>query len=412
MKIQDLEKKYDLVSAGSLESEESLIQYIGMDCGSTATRALRFSLTDVNSSELHTLSAEYGTVNTDLSYLKTSNTLYDNLEFIINDVTSGKQNPRFLNAHIIKGGLQKKLNISDERMTGSQTKAGADITYVNIITNCVLKALIKMSDSMTRYSKVLADLTVALRTEDTKSTSRVAAFKEELAGMYTVEMPRIKDLSGQPFKVLICFSGDAIYVEDEATAATRYWCTINHKSLNNYKRVIGIDGGGSTFGYSYLEDGELIKSGSRTDVFGGTQLEQDIAEQIDAELGCGEPSLLEIREALATAQRQDGNGFTPIVDQIKECKKTFAKRVISGLSNLLARNTLKTTQINLIVCSGGCFSESIDPQTKEVVVPSLKEYIEKIWKKTSPNTEFSVIQEKNPIVYGLQFYRLYLESMK
>jgi hypothetical protein len=229
---------------------------------------------------------------------------------------------------------------------------------------------------------------------------RQESFKNGLAGEYLIHFPRY----GVAINVLI--SREDIHIEDESQAAMRYFVVNAGGDLSETGRTILIDGGSRSVDFSYLENGVILKKGSRSGKYGGNNFERLIIDHFVSNNNVNEPNVTMIREALDSGLLQDGNSCVNIMDSITAAKKDIAKNIMRDLNGILDVMEVQARQINSIVFCGGLFKESKNDVAGS---PSLYKYIEKMFMKYSQNTRFQRISYEFPIPYGLAFYRISLD---
>ena len=402
MKSKELQVIHDVYLTEGLAVREIGKTMLSMDVGSTGTRTLRFDK-NMRLGQVVAVESNYAKIDLDddISYLTSkSKSLYDNMEIIIEDITSNKSVEKmFDKIKVVKGGIMRELNAPVIRATSNTGKVEQESTYVNILSNIGIRALMDASNEGKKYNRIIVDLTLSLPTEDTRSRKRLESFRGKLSGEYVVEFPRLN------YKVVIEIRDENIFIEDESQAALRYWATYNEQSVENLERVIIIDGGGRSFDFGFLEKGRLNSKGCKTLPFGGNRFETYIKDHYVENNDVTEPTSTMIKEALDTGLLQDGNNVIKISDSIKYAKRKIAGDIMAGLNDLFDGVDVNPRMINLVICTGRCFNITGD-RSNGTAVASLYKFIEAAYKKVSPNTDFDRLREEYPIVKGLVFFRL------
>ncbi len=371
---------------------------LSVDVGSTETRTIIFNNDLSRLDTVVAVDSKYSILENNIDWIiSKSKELYDNLEICLTDITPDKDKKLFDEVSIIKGGLMEELKMPMEVFTSSVSKVDHMGSYINILSNIGLRVFMNNCAEKKYTDTISVDLTVSLPPMETKSEIRINKFKSFLAGTYLFKIPRMK------YEVKIVLDKDYIFVEDESAAVLRYWFTVNEEHLNEFQRIIVLDGGGSTFDYAYLENGRLIKNGSLSLKVGGEIFEQKILDRFVSTHDLTPPNKIMIKEALATGNLQNGNDWINICECIEFAKKELTKLVMGGLNQMLSNNDLSPRQINLILCTGGCFQET---EGSGGFVPSLVNFIEKEFHQYSEKTVLYRISEKYSILYGLTFYRV------
>lgn len=396
------------------ESKEGMAQLnLAVDCGSTQTRtAIINTAGKVNGDSALEMDSRYGIVNTDTNtVVSKSETIYDNLDFILRDITDSNIKPVKVieELHIMKGELLDQVDIPVERLDQSKPKSTQEFTFINTLANIGIRNLINIFETGVSYSDVKLDLTIGLTAFDTRSTNRLINFEKKLAGVYEIEYPRYG------IKTRFHIDENNVYELDEGSAVARYWSTTRGENLNSYKRIIVCDGGGRSFDYAFIADGTIKSKGSASTQYGGNRFVNSIVDTVlqNHDVDTVTPEM--IMEALDTGLLPVGNEFIDIAEDISKVKKEYAIRVIDDLDTVCSRVDTTATQLNLIITAGRAFKSSRRempvPNANEriemkTVSPSLSAFVSKAFKKKNSSIRVENISDKFALVWGLVFYRI------
>lgn len=396
MKENDEVLKNYGINGARVQSNVSGIK-ISVDAGSTETRT---HVWDANprSGVTMGISSGYSVVTSDISSVQSqSDTLYDNIEIVMEDVTIGKDIKVFDKLTIVKGGLLEDLRQPVLKTSSNIGKGLQDTTYVNTIANIALR-LYMMANTIGAYSQgYVVNLTLALPNEDVASAKRQEEVKSRMAGDYMVSLPRCN------FSVSLKIYKESILLVDEAQAALGSWRMQNKNDKTQYDNVMIIDAGGRSVDLSIMFKGRLLVRGSLTGKFGGQKFIDLITEKYVNETGENMPSRDMVQEALDTGLLQDGNSTIDITEFISKAKEEIAASIANDMSSLLDANDLRLNQLNLVLCAGRLMGETI--QLEGNVVDSLAVNIEKYVKKVSPNTYVGRLNDQFALVHGLSLAR-------
>ena len=373
--------------------------YLSVDNGSTETRTFVYN-PGTAQGKVVAIDSAYAVIESDISHIASkSETLYDNMEIEIKDVTQTKEDRVIYDLKIIKGGLLQDINVPIERAASNEGKATQDTTFVNIITNVGLRAY-ETACKTGKITKMLSvDLAITLPTEDLKNVNRMAKFKNRIAGIYTFILPRFE------FEISLLVKPENITLYDEAQAVLDFWAMNNQELYQSMEKVIVIDGGGRSIDYSLLDNGRIINKGSLTGAYGGTKFEKLILDDFVASHDTNEPSIDMIRKALDTGVLKKGNTEFDLTPSIKKAKSAIARTIMRDINTILDANEIKGDDINLLLTSGRLFGESVGV-SKDKSVPSLSKVVEKLYKEKSASIKVDRIKEEFAIVKGLAYYRL------
>ena len=369
---------------------------VSIDAGSSETRSHVWN-DNPKSGSIFGISSGYSIVTSDISSLQTqSDSLYDNMEIQLEDVTPGKVNKVFENITIVKGGMLEDLRQPVAKTSSNVGKALQDTTYINAIANIGIRLYMAAYTVGMYQPSYRCDLTLALPNEDVASIKRQEEVKDKLAGEYLFTMPRCK------FSINIKITKEGILLVDEAKAALGSWRAAN-KDKTNYDNVLIIDAGGRSVDYSIMFKGRALTRGSLTGKFGGQKFVDIIMEKYVNETGGDMPTRDMILEALDSGLLQDGNSSINICEFIGKAKEEIATSIGNDVSSLLDTNDLRINQLNLVLCAGRLMRETVCPDGS--TVDSLAYNIEKFVKRSSPNTHVGILEDEFALVRGLSLAR-------
>lgn len=403
LKVNEFEQEYTTTS--NIEQETATLS-ITADMGSTGTRTVVFQTSpNFAMSDVVELDSSFSIVDGDVGHLQSkSKQLIDLLEIEIVDMTEGKPEEFKVfpeTTRILKGGIMRDQGSTIETTVSDIGKSEQRATFVNLISNIGLRLFMQQSNTRQRNLVYDVDLTVALTNEDTQNLNRLNKFKMKLSGMYLFRLPRLG------YEAYIKINEKNIFIEDESLAVLRYWATFNAADASRYNNVLVVDGGGRSFDIGYLESGRLVNAGCKSLTFGGNRLiEETRKDIINKSTSGGTPSEALIKEAIKTGTLQRGAMFLPVADSIDSAKRRLAQDVMKGFNEIFQANRSITAEsIALVLTVGGCFRETGQEGT-ETYVPSLTNYLQDEYNKSSEHTMFAQISEANPIAKGLVFYRV------
>ena len=378
------------------EKTELIKMQASIDAGSSETRIHTWS-NNPQSGHINSVDSAYSIVTESISHINSqSDTLYDNLEIRMTDITDDKVDKVFEDITIVKGGLFEDLRLPAAKTSSNIGKGNQDTTYINAIANLAIRIYTMSVSRDINPVCVLVELSMALPQEDIISAKRQEEIKEKLHGYYKVSLPRMD------FNVEIAISDETIFLFDEAQAALGYWKVSNKVDTSKYNGVLIIDAGGRSVDLSLMLKGRVISKGSYTGKFGGQKFVDLIIDKYINDTGNDMPSKDMIYNALDTGMLQDGNSLIDITKYIGSAKEEITKSIMSDIDSLLDMNEVRMNQLNLVVCAGRLMGESHNPSTS---VPSMSTYIEREVKKISPNTMVGQIDDVNALVKGLSLAR-------
>lgn len=400
MEINTQELKASKLAVASGEARH----FFATDIGSTGTRTFMFDqfLETGESMDVVELevAADYAIIHRDIDHISSASTmLIDNLEICIKDITPGseKQDKAFDSRRVVKGSLMKANSLPVERSTSGVMKSRQETTFVNWIISIGLHAYASAVRTGENPEKLTADVTIAIPPEDKKSQKNIDFMKDRFFGVYVFELPRLH------YKITINVPKESIFIEDEASANIRCWATYRGKDVRDYANVLCGDAGGRSHDTALMQDGILITDVSKTGRFGGTnKFPQFISNAYTSEYG-EEPAFDVIMGSLETGYARDA-AKTNFTKYIMSGKDEFAKLIWQDFLSVMDAANLRPSQIPLVLLSGNMYKSSVKDGV--VTVPSLHKTVEKIFNAISPKTHVSVIEEANPIVWGLIFYRI------
>ncbi len=380
------------VSFTQVLKEPHLIQ-IAMDMGSTETRTIQFDMQG-NIGDTLKIDSNYAIVTRDLSNM-TANTrdIESQLEMVITDTTADqKASPLFSQLRIVKGKLMRVLNSHTTRTTANSSKIDQVPTFVNCLANTALNILLRGAEEGGIPNGVTeVDLTVSLPPEDTSSPVRLDVFKQRLAGVYAVEFVRL----GCTIQISLSQERIFIFSESNAVAITQQM----QAPAQPDDTLAFIDVGGRSTGISFVYNGVLLEDGCVTESIGGQKMKELVAQRVCNQLNTQIPADDTILQALDTGKIRMGAKYVDISALITESKREVAEQIFNAFMLALDRNGLQAQQLTRVFCSGRSFGISKDGEF--VTSPSMMTMLEEMFKERAPYTEFTLVDNADPIVYGL-----------
>jgi len=337
--------------------EENVEIQVGMDLGSTYTRLRRFSDNEGEYRRCKEVNSDIVMV-TDISNIKSkSNSVYHNMEFIIEDVTSSrkKNNKVFNQVHFVKGDLAFGRTSGVLQRPSKVFKTKLEATYLNILSMISLEVLYSMKYTEEAY-KVgeLSDvvLAVTLPPEEFKSNKNLEEFKDKLAGNYFVELPRLG------FVCQIRIDKENIFCEKESNAV-QYSLANNDENLLDITSIV-IDGGGKSVDISIMLEGQILDEYGRTCQYGGDKLMEEINEKYMSETGRSSVPKAQIERALERGELVRGGRVTNIIEIIREAKQNIAIDINNDILATLDRAGISLDDVEALTFHGRLFSDTLD----------------------------------------------------
>lgn len=363
---------------------------ICMDIGSTMTRSIMFKTEDIQANKMdkELIVTDTATIQLTkpLGFIRTQNTVQDNLEVVITTSTNSWR--------IVKGSMRGVLCKDTTGMVSSISKLDQETTYQSILFQSALNALCDSIQTDTIADVYNISLTIALPPEDT-ADSRVEKIKSRLIGVSTVEFPRLNK------KININITAVDIYAEPIAAA---YYYSINTPTASD-ENIIFIDCGGRSKGAVLTKNGRLVQEGTVTSVGGGERFLQEVASVAADRLEVNLPSHEVIRKAVTVGSLRIGTTEYDITEDIDFAKRNLAADCADTIRRLLDKTATKLEEIQRVVCTGRPFMPSV--KNGNVVSRSLVEYLEEEFQYNNVSLEFERYSLDHPIVNGLYYYAIF-----
>lgn len=388
-------ENYAVNAVGDIDGQCRMM--ISIDAGSTETRT---HIWDGNpkAGSIYGISSEYSVVTHDISGLQSqSDTLYDNLEINLSDVTLDKEDKAFENIKIVKCGMFEDLRLPAAKTSSNTGKGLQDTTFVNAIANIGIRSYMTAATVNRGFNILRVHVTLALPNEDISSQKRRDEVKSKLAGIYDFELPRCN------YKTEIIIKEEDVVLFDEAQAVLGAWKFQSKGQEMSYDNVLVVDAGGRSVDLSIMLKGRILARGSLTGKFGGQKFIDSIIEKYVNATGYDMPTKSMILDALDTGLLQDGNSVVDICSYINAAKEEIAMDINNDITSLLDANDLRMNQLNLILCTGRLMGDT--KQNHSVKVDSLSSYIGKYISKISPNTYVGQLDDPFTLVRGLSLAR-------
>lgn len=383
--------------------------YMATDVGSTMQRSMSFSL----NGKLQSTVIEYDTrycpidMNTDFTVTTSASpSIQDNLDLTIR-CNNPNQMTKIKGIRIVKGSLQKIMNLPERVLTADTSKVDSEGTYVNVLSSIAVMLLGRcIFNNETVTDKYLVDATISLPPDDASSTDRVNTFKECLQGDYTVTFNRLG--------VSINFDINQILVASEPVGAA-YSIMYNDK-LDEDGTYAFVECGGRSSGVVFYERGNLKQGSSYSFPIGGFMLIDKVSEEIVSSRHLQKPRSDVLLKTLATGLYRYGADLMDVSKELDRAKNSFAEELYNGISAALALNKIPATDIITVYCTGRTFGEARRSNEEQdlVVSRSVGEFLHERFVEKSPKTQFIFNQNSHLVVRGLVLYRItweYLHQM-
>jgi hypothetical protein len=373
--------------------------HVAIDSGSRGTRTVLFdpSISEIDTGEILDLPAAYAELDNseDISSIRGKPTVYDQLEMVISDTTIGKDENKYFDKplRIIKGSLLNERNSTIVYMMSQSGKIDQKALFVNIVSNVAIRCLLYAAQRGSSFKRFNIDLSCSLPSDDMRVKRKYEEFIRKIQGDYSVRFPRLDNIT-----IDFTISEDSLFVQSEAISAALGYLQKRRDIPSNY-RILLIDGGGKSTDVVMIEGNSPRQgSGTASCKFGGAIFEADAAEAVDTELGLDVTGRRAMEVLLETGKVQDGNAYEDACRCLDVAKEKYAHRLFQALQRVLDSAEVRASSINEIVCVGGIFGE-----TKNDVSMSHNtiEFLKREYIQLSPNTIFSLLGRKYPILEGL-----------
>ncbi len=380
---------------------------VGMDLGSTANRVAKIATDDDCEdmfSNITELSSDLGIVK-DISHIKSaSQTIYDNLEFIVKDVTpdNSKIAKMFEDVHVVKGGLLKSVESTKLSRPSLVSKVKLDSTYINAIITLALDAYLSSLESGFVHKTYQYTPSIALPPEDFRSVGISEEFKTKLAGMYKVSAPRLG------FEVNISIDYNSIFLEKEPNAVA-YALALENDNVQTMNTIV-LDGGGKSTDQSLVIDGVIRESGSKTYAYGGQKMLDLISDEYVRATGATEPPRTAVMDALRTGTLVRGGMTLDFKPYIVKGMQDYGVQIFNDILKSLDRADISLQDIGMFVFHGRLFMDTavIDGTTGKAI--SVATTISKKLAEINPHMGFMNVVSTDIICKGVAIIRLVEES--
>lgn len=401
------------VATSIKKSEHNVERTIGLDMGSTNNRLVPYNIEAEDENEIFgevvEVSSDLGIVG-DISHIKSvSSKIYDNLEFIIKDVTvpDKKENKMFSEEHFVKYGLYQSVANQTLARPSNISKVDLEATYINALATMAIDIYLTIqATGIVRpcYHIIPA---ITLPPEDFKSAIFTNRFKARMAGHYSVEMPRL----GVSFNILI--DEDNIFVDKEPNAVV-YQLATEYDTITEVTTV-ALDGGGKSIDVSLVVDGVLVEKGSATIPYGGNLLVEDIKDEYVRTTAKSAPNDLAIKRALSSGILVRGKNIEDITEIIKAAKETMARRIFNDLIKIFDRANLSIDDIGFFAFHGRLFEDTLREEAdgdtiKTITAGRVSDGIQDMLAKVNDNIETCVVTDTATIATGVAVSRMVDES--
>ena len=374
-------------------SEDPAEMNLGIDSGSTYTRFCQFDDEEQVIESMHQINSDMALVPNIDHVVSATKSLYSKLEFYIEDITTPSQKPYkvFEKEHLVKGDLMLGRSVIERSSRISKTKNKA--TYLNILVAITLEILENLKKTGKLSSCYHVNLAITMPPKDFKSKMTLPDFKRNLAGHYTVTMPRI----GLKTNIKVT---ENIYFENEPTAII-YSIANNEpddieRSILDETAII-VDGGGGTTDKAVVIEGRLVDSQAETGEFGGKMLLDTIARIYQSETGRSKPNLATIDQSLATGVLIRGNTPIDIFNYINTAKTEVAQNIFNDLNNTCDNMHMSMDDIEKVILHGRLFKPTV---TADGRVSSIANILNDMLKNIAPNINVVSLSGDNYVCGG------------
>jgi len=328
----------------------------------------------------------------DIRYIPHSDEFVDNMDLTI--TKDGDSD--FFPKRILGGTLADRYSSSSVKPSMLSSKSKQPVNYYSIISSVVDSILLK-EGSLNGENPVEVACYICLPpVEITGNNENEDYVKAQLKGKYTVKLNKmdkeitfnIREVSIYPESVMAVV---AFLFNQDATQRTEM-------AKYNKGNVLSFDIGASTSDLVIINDRKFVEHSGYTCKLGGNIIDDLLRNEIRRKLGV-EVSNDDIAEAVRTGRLAYGSSYKDVSEELKKCKKQFAKMLFEKIQNYFATNGMGLQSIKAIFMSGGGSMPSsyIDESGKEIVTsPSVGEYIDEEIKKVCDSIDMVLSPSVNP----------------
>lgn len=368
-----------------VEKEKTENIVVGVDGGSTQTRVAFMRLPD----ELASLEEVYVipsalSILTDGGELKSKGELlYNNLESHIIDKALNPHNI-FDKVRVIRGTKLMDYGQTVSRINSSFQKVDTPAFYINFIDAIGYGIIMDCAKrGVTVAGTYNVSVACSLPPDDAKSKKNSTLFLNYIKNLF------LWIYEGQEIKINIV--NCKITTEPEAAGKCAF--TLLEEEIP--ENALVIDGGGRSIGSEVLVNGEIFDKTSVAYLYGGTQLNQLLAQECISTFGGSSPSEDSLKEALKTGLLRKGRSSIDITELIKKCKDGLASTFYSDLVTRVfdSQRDVSLEDIETIVFSGRLFNSGEYDY-------SLKEKFLQLFKERNPEVEVITLEDSYLIPIG------------
>lgn len=394
-----------------IQEDKSSAVYLAMDVGSTTQRIINFGLDMEEPQDLVLLSTAYASISVEKTIAacaSASQSIIDNLELIIK-CNNPTQSTRIKSAHVVKGSLLKRINMTEKVLTADASKVDDEGTYINILANTSIMLLaraIQCGIQIPEIRKATIDLTVSLPPDDANLIERVNRFKDRLVGNYSVEFVRLGKTVNFEFKNGLILTGS----EPLGAAIAK----IMEDDFDQDQTCAFINCGGRSSGAILYVDGLLKEGSSFSFAVGGFNMLNILADKIAELHHTSRPRYEILTKVLETGVYREGAKKDSAIQAIAAAKDEMADAIYNGLSQALSHNQVSATEIANVYCSGRTFGVTADKgvcteegvQDVTILSDSICANLMHRFAEKSPETLFSYDNDQANVARGMLFIRL------
>jgi len=366
---------------------------IGMDLGSTATRSRVFVIPEdggepiiepeksVNSSILKV---------TDISTVRSKNlSLYNNIEITLRDITDDKVKAVkiFTSEHFVKGSLAREVVGVELPRPSKISKTKLVATYLNIITSAALEILYSQEGKEMDKACYHINLAVTLPPQDFDSNKTTESFLANLAGHYEISFDRLG------IKFNLKFREKDIFLDKEPNAV-QCALVLSKEGMEDLTSI-GIDGGGKSTDFNFLNQGIIQDDLAITGEYGGNKLIDNIIKAYVKKTGNTRPPKEAVLDALDRGLLNRGGRIEDIFEEIKEVKLQMSQTTFNDTTRISDSADMGLDDVDLLTFHGGLFRNTTNEMGE---VANIGMYLMELIKSSVSNVPKSLFVEEDSLI--------------
>ena len=365
---------------------------LGIDGGSTQTRVTIFPKGEFDNldklEKQYVIPSSHSELNSYEEILAQSNVLYDNMDTWISCITHDANAP-FERMRTLRGTKSMDANTGESRINSTVQKIDTIGFYLNLI-DAIGYALVMDSEVLNEEYNVYIGIT--LPPDNVTSNLNREKFYSKLKRSFSWEN---KDL-GISLKINI--KGVELQTEPEAVRkghVTKY-------DIEEPGTTLIVECGGSTVGTAILKGFTVINPASQTFNYGGTQLQDSLADLFKDKFGGGNLNRESLKLALEKGTiRAKGKGIIDVTDLCIEAKKDMASTIhqdiITNVFDRISNKGISIEDIDNVIFSGRMVRPGSYREDESGY--SVAEELQVLFSKDIPEANFYIL-DTNLIPYG------------